>query len=214
MKATLFLVFACIIAYPFGLQMPGLLSYSYNNLVVRHEYWTLITALFMHGSLMHLLGNMLFLLLLGSSLERTIGSDKFLCAFFTGGALSLLAGYFFYGHDELIVGASGSICTIIGLLMIYNPWKISFLLNFFPMPMGVAALTYMLVNFYMAYQSHHSPEAGGMHTAYELHIMGFVVGILLGRLWNPDWKKNLFISIISFVAFYIILGLVVYYFRN
>jgi len=213
MKATLLLIITCIFAFPLGFRYPGLFEYSYNNLVLRHEWWTPLTALFIHGSLGHLLGNMLFLLLFGNALERIIGPGRLIFAFFAGGAVSLLSAWFFYPANEPVVGASGAICTIIGLLMIFNPWKISFLLNFFPMPMGVAALTYMLVNFFMAWSSRHDPSPTGAHTAYELHIIGFIAGIILGTFWNPDWKKNLLISILSFVIFYIILGLVYFYFR-
>ena len=210
MRATVLLILICIAVYPLGFQYPGLLSYSYDNLVVRHEWWTPVTALFMHGSLGHLLGNMLFLFLFGRALERIIGSERLLFSFLAGGVLSILTSFFFYAPSEPIVGASGAICTIIGLLMIYSPWKISFLLNFFPMPLGVAALTYLLVNFFLAYSSRQNPSSG-MHTAYELHIMGFVAGILLGMAWNPDWKKNLLISVLSFIGFYIILALIIFY---
>ena len=208
MRATVLLVIICFIAYPAGIKDSDLLAFSYASLVQRHAWWTLITALLIHGSLLHLLGNMLFLLLFGNALEREIGPGRLLVCFFAGGIISLLCSFFFYNPNEQIVGASGSICTIIGLLMIYNPWKISFLLNFFPMPMGVAALTYLAVNFFMAF----SPQnTDGPHTAYQLHIVGFLVGIAFGVLWNEDWKKNLLISILSFIGFYIILGVLLYY---
>jgi rhomboid family protein len=155
---------------------------------------------------------MLFLFFFGRALERQIGPDRLLICFFVGGIISLLASVIFYNHDQAVVGASGAICTVIGLLMIYSPWRISFLLNFFPMPMGVAALTYLLLNFFLAY----SPAQGGngLHTAYHLHIVGFFAGIGFGILWNPDWKKNLLISILSFIGFYLIIGLIFYYFSQ
>jgi len=210
-QATLLLVLLCIVAYPFGFKYSDQLAFTWNGLVNRFQWWTLITALFMHGSLGHLLGNMLFLFLFGKALENIIGPGRLLLVFLAGGAVSLLASRLFYLPDTPIVGASGSICTILGLLMIYSPWKISFLLNFFPMPLGVAALTYMLMNYIMARNGYHS--ANGMHTAYELHIAGFIAGICFGVLWNPDWKKNLLISVLSFIGFYLVLALVIHYFH-
>jgi membrane associated rhomboid family serine protease len=175
------------------------------------QWWTLITALFTHGSLGHLLGNMVFLFLFGASLERIVGPGRLLLVFFTGGILSLLASHFYYQENIPIVGASGSICTILGLLMIYSPWKISFLLNFFPMPLGVAALTYMVLNYILAHSRNYGNSSS--HTAYELHIAGFLVGIFFGVLWVKEWKKNLLISIISFIVFYLILALIIFHFR-
>ena len=206
MKATIFLIIICIIAYPFGLKYDDLLSFSYTNFLDKNEWWTPVTAIFVHANLGHLLGNMLFLFLFGKALEHEIGPARLLLCFFTGGILSLLASYFIYPHSQAIVGASGAICTVIGLMMIFNPWKISFLLTFFPMPLGVAALTYLLMNFLLAYNSHRGQSSSGLHTAYELHILGFIIGILFGVLWNRDWKKNLLISIFLFIGFYILLG--------
>ncbi len=206
-QATWLLILICICVYPFGFRYDSLLAFRYSGFMHYGQWWTLATALFVHGSLGHLLGNMLFLFLFGRSLENIIGPARLLLVFIAGGALSLLASHIYYNQDVPIVGASGSICTILGLLMIYSPWKISFLLNFFPMPLGVAALTYMIMNYVMA----HSHNRG--NTAYELHIMGFLVGIIFGVLWVPDWKKNLLISILSFIVFYIILFAVISYFR-
>ena len=169
--ATTWLILICLLLYIPGFQYQRLLSFTYNNLVYRHQWWTLFTALFVHGSLGHLLGNLLFLFLFGRSLERIIGSSRLLLVFFAGGALSLLASHLFYDADVPVVGASGSICAILGLLMIYSPWKISFLLNFFPMPLGVAALTYMVMNYLL---SRTSNNAVGSRTAYELHIAGCI----------------------------------------
>ena len=210
-QATVLLVLICLVAYPLGIKNEGLLAYSYNNLFGRHEWWTLITALVVHGSLGHLLGNMLFLFLFGSALEQKIGPGRLLLVFFTGGIISLLASYLFYDHNIPVVGASGSICAILGLLMIYSPWKISFLLNFFPMPMGVAALSYMAMNFFMALRN--NGYGNTAHTAYELHITGFIVGILFGVLWHKDWKLNLFISVVSFIAFYVLLAIIFFHYR-
>ncbi len=212
MKATLFLIIVCVIAYPFGLKYDSLLAFSYYNLMERKEWWTLITATLIHGGILHLLGNMLFLFFFGKALEEKIGSAKLLLCFFTGGVLSLLSGYFFYSHNQPVVGASGAICTLIGTLMIYSPWRISFLLNFFPMPLGVAAFTYMFLNVYLAYKQHSQPTTG-MQTAYQLHVVGFIVGVFFGITWNKEWKTNLLISIVSFIGFWIIILLFFDYFR-
>jgi len=213
MKATTLLILVCFIAYPFGIKYGDILCFKYSGFVDHREWWRVITAIFVHANIPHLLWNMLFLLLFGRSLEKNIGSARLLFCFLVGGVISFLSSCFFYSMGQPLVGASGAICTIIGLLMIYNPWKISFVLNFFPMPLGVAALTYMTLNILQAYfQNKENVE--GTHTAYELHVIGFIVGILFGILWNNDWKKNLLICLISFIAFYLIIGAIIYYLNN
>jgi len=211
--ATWLLVLICIAAYPFGITQGNLLAFSYNNLVYKNEWWTVITATFIHGNLQHLLGNMLFLFLFGRALEEKVGPVRLLFCFFVSGALCNLSSVLFFSADQPLVGASGAISTILGLLMIYSPWRMSFLLNFFPMPMGVAALTYVLLNIVMTYRSGQGGPTHGMQTAYQIHIIGFLIGIVFSMFWNKDWKENLFISILSFIVFYVILAFIIGYFN-
>jgi membrane associated rhomboid family serine protease len=217
MRATLLLILLCFAAtfHVWSLHTsPEYLVYSYHNLVVNHAFWTLVTTLFIHANLSHLLGNMLFLFLFGRPLEKIIGPQKLALTFILGGILSLLLSHFFYAPDEPIVGASGSICALIATLMIFDPWRFSFLLILFPMPLAVAGFTYVLYNFAMAVYERHNPSANTLHVAYEVHVADFFVGLVLGCFWNPEWKKNLLTSMFIFVGYYVILGLVAYLFLH
>jgi membrane associated rhomboid family serine protease len=98
------------------------------------------------------------------------------------------------------VGASGAISTVIAMVMLYDPWKLSFLLVGFPMPLGVAGLTFVLLNFWMANKP--IDNTASMHVAYSVHIIGFALGILFSILLNPDWKKNLLACILLFIGYY------------
>src|ERR1700722_6920186 len=125
MRATILLILLCFSATFHVWSLPSnpeYLVYSYHNLVHNYAFWTLITTLFIHANLRHLLGNMLFLFLFGWPLEKIIGSGKVWFAFFLGGILSLLLSQFFYAANEPIVGASGSTCALIAPLMIFGPW--------------------------------------------------------------------------------------------
>jgi membrane associated rhomboid family serine protease len=217
MRATVLLILLCFSAtfHVWSLNTnPDYLVYSYNNLVVHHAFWTLITTLFIHANLSHLLGNMLFLFLFGWPLEKIIGSQKLVLVFLLGGILSLLLSHFFYAPEEPIVGASGSICALIATLMIFDPWRFSFLLILFPMPLAVAGLTYVLYNFVMAIYERQHPDANTLHIAYEVHVAGFIVGLVMGCIWNPNWKKNLLVSILIFIGYYVVIGLVAYLFLH
>lgn len=210
---TILLIAACLLAYPNGFLHPNLLDFSSYNFKELHRWWTPVTAIFVHGNLGHLVGNMFFLLLFGSALEARIGPWRLLLSFVVGGAASFLLARYFYPPFQHIVGASGAICTLIGLLMIYSPWRLSFFLLFFPLPLGVAALTYIAVNFLMAYYSE-GVAVNGPHTAYEVHIIGFLIGIGFGIFWNPDWKENLLSSLLSFLGFYLLLGIILFFFMH
>jgi membrane associated rhomboid family serine protease len=217
MRATILLILLCFSATFHVWSLPSnpeYLVYSYHNLVHNYAIWTLITTLFIHANLSHLLGNMLFLFLFGWPLEKIIGSGKLMLAFLLGGILSLLLSHFFYAPEEPIVGASGSICALIATLMIFDPWRFSFLLILFPMPLAVAGLTYVLYNFVMAIYERHHPDTNTLHVAYEVHVAGFIVGLVLGCIWNPGWKKNLLTSVLIFIGYYTIVGITAYLFLH
>jgi membrane associated rhomboid family serine protease len=209
--ATLLLIVACVLNYSKGLT-DATLSCSYDNIFKYGHWWSVFTALFVHGSLTHLLGNMLFLYLFGKGLERQIGPMGLIAVFVAGGVASMIFCCFYYPHNVPCVGASGAICTILATLMLFDPWKFSLLLNLLPMPLGVAGFTYLLVNIAGFYQDMKHPTAGGMHTAYAGHLSGFVAGIVIGVIICPHWKKNLLLSILQFVGYYLLLLGIWYYF--
>ncbi len=207
--ATMLLIIACIVCYPIGLQRGDYYACSYYNVFTEKHWWVVFTALFVHGNLLHMIVNMLFLFLFGRGLEKNVGPFKLLLVFLIGGAASMYFSIFYY--DGPVVGASGSISTILATLMLFDPWKFSLLLNLFPMPIGVAGFTYIVLNFAGLYMDAKQPSAGGTHTAYMGHISGFVAGIFLGMALSPNWKKNLVISIIQFILFYVLLLAIIHF---
>jgi len=83
----------------------------------QHEYWRLLTAGFMHYSVLHIAFNMFFLWVIGSMLEPAIGHVNFLAVFLA----SLLAGSFgalLFEPDVLTVGASGACFGVLGALIV------------------------------------------------------------------------------------------------
>jgi rhomboid protease GluP len=87
--------------------------------VVRHEYWRLLTALFLHYGKLHLGINLLGLYVLGPALERMIGATKFTLSYLLSGLGSsagvVLLWWFGLTKSNLLVGASGSIMGVIGV---------------------------------------------------------------------------------------------------
>ncbi|MBA2434300.1 MAG: rhomboid family intramembrane serine protease [Chthoniobacterales bacterium] len=87
--------------------------------VVRHEYWRLFSALFLHYGPLHLGINLLALYILGPALERTIGAAKFTLSYLLSGLGSSAGVVVFWWlrltQSNLLVGASGSIMGVIGV---------------------------------------------------------------------------------------------------
>lgn len=106
------------------LQLPfGNLIYQWgagNNFFVdQGQYWRLITPIFLHGDLMHMLFNSFALVIFGPALEQMLGKVKFLLAFFAAGIIGNIATFIF-GPAEIFyvhLGASGSIYGLFGIYL-------------------------------------------------------------------------------------------------
>ncbi|MBE0701401.1 MAG: rhomboid family intramembrane serine protease, partial [Acholeplasmataceae bacterium] len=83
-----------------------------------NEYYRLVTAMFLHGSLIHFLSNSFVLYFLGSHLERLIGPMKFTILYFVSGIGSSVFVIFLGSENAVTIGASGAIFGIMGSLLI------------------------------------------------------------------------------------------------
>jgi len=198
MRATSFLILACIAASLWAWQQPP--SFAEQNLVFSSgnlfhgRLWTLPVALFIHGSPLHLFGNMLFLFVFGRTLEKSVGPRKLLAAFFTGGFAGFLLSILFLPRGAGMLGASAAIFTVAACVMLVSPLKFSWL---FLAPQGLVAVIYFVYNVAVIYDpsriSGYDPQV-----AYVAHIVGFLVGIPFGVAFSPEWKKNLLITLALF----------------
>ncbi len=88
-------------------------------MVVRHEYWRLFSALFLHYGALHLAFNLFALYLLGPPLERLIGSAKFLAGYLLSGLGSSAGVVILWTlgltNSMQLVGASGAIMGVVGI---------------------------------------------------------------------------------------------------
>jgi membrane associated rhomboid family serine protease len=90
-----------------------------NQLVWQGAVWMLVTAMFLHANPTHLGGNVLFLLIFGTSLEEQVSRRKWLVTYFVSGLTGNVA-FLFLGGNSIGVGASGAIW---GLLAAAGGWK-------------------------------------------------------------------------------------------
>jgi membrane associated rhomboid family serine protease len=149
-------------------------------------YFTLFTAMFMHGGWAHLLGNMLYLWIFGDNLENRMGHIRYLLFYLLCGLIASLAHVFtshFLGRDMLIpsLGASGAISGVLGgylVLFPKNRVRVLLLHAIIPVPAIVALGFWILLQVVSGMGMLGGEETGG-GVAYAAHIGGFIAGLLL-----------------------------------
>ncbi|HQZ83054.1 MAG TPA: rhomboid family intramembrane serine protease [Pyrinomonadaceae bacterium] len=139
-------------------------------------YFNVISSMFMHGSIMHIAGNMLFLWIFGDNLENLLGHVRY-AAFYLFCGVAAAFGQIIMGPDSLIpmLGASGAISGVLGGYVLLFPTRQvrAIIFNFLTtVPAFVAIgiwIVYQLVSGYFT-----DPGTGGV--AYAAHIGGFIAG--------------------------------------
>lgn len=96
-------------------------SLSAVDIIERQEYYRILTCMFLHADVEHLIGNMLFIVILGEMLEQAVGHVRFVVIYLMTGIAS---GLFSIGYEIATssfyhsVGASGAACGLIGALLV------------------------------------------------------------------------------------------------
>ena len=198
MKINSLLILACIGASFWAWQQEP--AFAQNNLIFslnnleKGKVWTLVAALFVHANVLHLFGNMLFLFVFGSTLEKTVGAQKLLAIFFTGGFTGFILGLAFLPRATGMLGASAAIFALAGCVMLVRPLKFSWL---FLAPQGLIAIIYFVYNVVVVYEKSRIPGYDP-HIAYVAHIIGFLTGLPFGIALSDHWKRNLLITLVLF----------------
>ncbi|AXI89336.1 rhomboid family intramembrane serine protease [Actinospica acidiphila] len=148
-----------------------------------------LTAMFLHGGWLHLLGNMLFLWVFGNNIEDRMGHVRFLlfylvCGYAAAYGFALLNA----GSGEPLIGASGAVAGVLGAYLVLYPkarvWVLVPFLVFLPLRLPawtVLGLWFGLQAVYSAGQG--VTDAGTV--AYAAHVVGFAVGMLLAWPLKP-----------------------------
>lgn len=154
-------------------------------------YFTLITSMFMHGSWMHLGGNMLYLFIFGDNLEHRLGAKRFLIFYLLTGVIASLSHVFstYFLQQSTItpsLGASGAISGVLGGYMLLFPKlkvKAIFLYTIIVIPASLA------LGIWIAFQIVSGMlSGGGGGVAYAAHIGGFIAGLLLIKMFDKGAK--------------------------
>jgi membrane associated rhomboid family serine protease len=159
------------------------------QIVSGHHWITILTAMFMHGSWSHIIGNMIFLWAFGPEIEDAMGRGRYLVFYLLGGFVAMLAQVAADPHSTVPnLGASGAIAAVMGAFLVTYPRdrikSVLFIFIFARITLIPAAL---LIGFWFLIQLVHAgaiaqTQSGGV--AYLAHVGGFLFGAVTARLFE------------------------------
>ena len=158
-----------------------------------YNWYTVLTHMFVHADLMHVLFNMIFLMLIGVPLEERIGRRNFAMCFFVPGILALALEATVRSGDPgiLILGASGAVAGTMGaLLFLYPKDEIPMFLGFIflpRVPVWISVGAWFAIQAVSAFTLPSGIASGGV--AYAAHIGGFVAGMAVAFLLPGERER-------------------------
>lgn len=155
-----------------------------------------VTAMFLHGDLLHLGSNMLFLWVFGDNIEEHVGGFFYLFIYFASGILGNVAQYVFTPDSSVpMLGASGAVAGVLGAYFVILPHsKIKTIVPFFGFASIVEVPAPIMLGYWFVLQIISGAASiplladatGGV--AFFAHIGGFAVGFLLAKIMHPRVK--------------------------
>ncbi|MEE9585984.1 MAG: rhomboid family intramembrane serine protease [Nitrososphaerales archaeon] len=143
-----------------------------NYLVLQGYVWQMFTSIFVHVNLIHLLGNMLFLMIFGMGAEALFGRRQYLIIYFSSGLFGSLLSLFM-GLNTVSAGASGAIFGIFGAVTIYSER-----LDVQSILMAlVYSLYFLMLNI-------------GVNVNVYAHAGGLLVGLILGYRYTHELSEE------------------------
>jgi membrane associated rhomboid family serine protease len=175
-----------------------------NEFFAGEKYWTLLTSMFMHGDILHILMNMWFFYVITDNCEHSLGHVTYLFTYLISG----LAGSLLHAYSTFLIpapwgqflanipslGASGAIFGLLGVYYVLYP-KNKFYLptktSMRKVSAGYFILTYFIAEITYAIYSLASPL--GSSTAHFAHVGGFLAGIIIAGIFKavkPEYRKK------------------------
>lgn len=157
-----------------------LMGAKVNEMIAQGQFYRLLTPIFLHGNIAHLLVNCYSLYSLGSTVERCFGSRRFVALYLFSGFLGCVASYFFSKNPSL--GASGAIFGLVGGFAVYLK-RHQYLLGE-SSRLGLFSIAQsLLFNVLMSFQRGSRIDNWG-------HLGGFVGGLLYSYLFGPNLERK------------------------
>jgi membrane associated rhomboid family serine protease len=140
---------------------------------------TLISYMFLHGSWMHLLGNMLFLWVFGDNVEDSMGHFRFIIFYLLCGIVAGLTHTLLDPGSEIpMIGASGAVAGLLGAYLMLHPRVKVLVLLLGRIPVYLPAYLLLIAWFVFQFYSANATTEGN-NVAWWAHIGGFIAGMVL-----------------------------------
>ena len=154
-----------------------------------HHWITILTAMFLHGSWSHIVGNMVFLWAFGPEIEDSMNPLRYLVFYIAGGLVAMLAQVLVVPHSMVPnLGASGAIAAVMGAFLVTYPRdqirSILIIFIFVRITLIPAAL---LIGVWFLIQLFHVGSIAAVQTggvAYVAHVAGAIYGTVTARLFQ------------------------------
>jgi membrane associated rhomboid family serine protease len=158
----------------------------------------LFTCMFLHGGILHILGNMWFLWIFGGAVEDRLGPIPYLCFYLVCGLGSGIAqAAFSWGSNVPSIGASGAISGILGAYVVFYPSSriltlVPLFVFFFTaqIPAIVFIGLWFVVQFFSGVSALNAPHAASLGgVAWWAHVGGFVLGLILAKIFDGGGRR-------------------------
>jgi membrane associated rhomboid family serine protease len=163
------------------------------NITASHQWITILTSMFMHGSWSHILGNMVFLWAFGPEVEDAMNPLRYSAFYLIGGMVAMLAQVAASPTSTVpTLGASGAIATVMGAFLVTYPRdQIRSLLVIFIFVRVTFIPAALLIGVWFLMQLLNAGSVATVQTggvAYLAHVGGFIFGVVTARLFENSFR--------------------------
>ncbi len=166
-----------------------LLSLTSNWSAIPHNVLTVFTSMFLHGGLLHLAGNMLYLWIFGRTIEDAVGHRRFVVFFLLSGIVAALFQFFYDPSSEIpLIGASGAVSGVLGGYLVLFPLarvKTLLIIVIFIKIAEVPAILLLTAWFFMQIIFSYTEDV-----AWHAHIGGFIFGLIFIKVFALKVPKK------------------------
>jgi membrane associated rhomboid family serine protease len=150
----------------------------------KNIYFAVLASMFMHGSVAHVLGNMLFLWIFGNNVEDRLRPLPYLVFYLAAGAVATAAFVALNWHSTVpLVGASGAIAGVMGAYLIWFPrTRVLSLVGFLPVYLPAV----FVLGMWFVLQFFTNPNEG---VAWQAHVGGFLTGVVVAFALQPRFRR-------------------------
>jgi membrane associated rhomboid family serine protease len=155
----------------------------------KNVYLAALLTMFLHASIPHLFGNMLFLWVFGNNIEDRKGRWRFLLLYLVGGAVATASQVLIDPNSTVpIIGASGAIAAVMGAYLVsYPKARIKSMIFFGPMLLRKVTAAWLLILWFLLQFQYVLSDVG---IAWGAHVGGFTFGVLVGLWWRLQERRR------------------------